>query len=84
MPDGSSTGIGVSVKRKEDYRFLVGEGNYTDDINRPNQTYSYMFRSNTAHANFKMLRFAITLSRTGRKLLFDVGANRQATPRSGA
>ena len=51
MPDGSATGIGVSVKRKEDYRFLVGEGNYTDDINRPNQTYSYMFRSNTAHAN---------------------------------
>ncbi|MDC0094144.1 xanthine dehydrogenase family protein molybdopterin-binding subunit [Alphaproteobacteria bacterium] len=54
MPDGSATGIGVSVKRKEDYRFLVGEGNYTDDINRPNQTYSYMFRSNTAHANFKI------------------------------
>ena len=54
MPDGSATGIGVSVKRKEDYRFLVGEGNYTDDINRPNQTYSYMFRSNIAHANFKI------------------------------
>ena len=54
MPDRSATGIGVSVKRKEDYRFLVGEGNYTDDINRPNQTYSYMFRSNTAHANFKI------------------------------
>ena len=54
MPDGIATGIGVSVKRKEDYRFLVGEGNYTDDINRPNQTYSYMFRSNTAHANFKI------------------------------
>ena len=50
MPDGSSTGIGVSVKRKEDYRFLVGEGNYTDDINRPNQTYSYMLRSSSAHA----------------------------------
>ena len=45
MPDGSSAGIGVSVKRKEDYRFLVGGGNYTDDIQRPNQTYSYMLRS---------------------------------------
>jgi carbon-monoxide dehydrogenase large subunit len=54
MPDGSSTGIGVSVKRKEDYRFLVGEGKYTDDINRPNQTYSYMLRSNSAHANFSL------------------------------
>ena len=54
MPDGSSTGIGVSVKRKEDYRFLVGEGNYTDDINRPNQTYTYMLRSTSAHAKFTL------------------------------
>ena len=54
MPDGSLTGIGASVKRKEDYRFLVGEGNYTDDINRPNQTYSYMLRSSAAHAKFSL------------------------------
>ena len=31
----SDTGIGVSVKRKEDKRFLTGKGNYTDVINRP-------------------------------------------------
>ena len=54
MPDGGSTGIGASVKRKEDYRFLVGEGNYTDDINRPNQTYTYMLRSSSAHATFSI------------------------------
>src|SRR6056300_1157573 len=54
MPDGGSTGIGASVKRKEDYRFLVGEGNYTDDINRPNQTYTYMLRSSSAHAKFSL------------------------------
>ena len=54
MPDGGSTGIGASVKRKEDYRFLVGEGNYTDDINRPNQTYTYMLRSSSAHAKFSI------------------------------
>ena len=28
-------GIGASVRRKEDHRFLSGNGNYTDDINRP-------------------------------------------------
>ncbi len=54
MPDGGSTGIGASVKRKEDYRFLVGQGNYTDDINRPNQTYTYMLRSSSAHAKFSL------------------------------
>ena len=46
----SATGIGASVKRREDKRFLTGKGNYTDDINRPNQTYAYILRSPHAHA----------------------------------
>jgi len=51
MPDGTEeTGIGASVRRKEDYRFLTGQGNYTDDINRPNQTYAFILRSQEAHA----------------------------------
>lgn len=49
MPDGN-TRIGSSVKRKEDARFLTGRGNYSDDINRPNQTYAYFLRSVVAHA----------------------------------
>ena len=43
-------GIGASVKRKEDLRFLSGRGHYTDDINRPNQTYAMILRSPHAHA----------------------------------
>ena len=50
MPDGNNTGIGASVLRKEDRRFITGKGNYTDDINRPGQTYAYFLRSNVAHA----------------------------------
>ena len=46
----SETGIGASVKRVEDQRFLTGKGNYTDDINRPGQTYAYILRSPHAHA----------------------------------
>ena len=49
----SATGIGASVKRKEDFRFLTGRGNYTDDINQPNQTYAYILRSPHAHAKIK-------------------------------
>src|SRR3546814_10736987 len=49
MPDGG-TGIGAFVKRVEDKRFLTGRGNYTDDINRPGQTYAYILRSSHAHA----------------------------------
>ncbi|MEM6624334.1 MAG: xanthine dehydrogenase family protein molybdopterin-binding subunit [Pseudomonadota bacterium] len=43
------TGIGASSKRREDIRFLTGKGQYTDDINRPGQTYAYILRSDIAH-----------------------------------
>ena len=46
----AETGIGASVKRTEDYRFLTGKGRYTDDINRPGQAYAYFLRSPHAHA----------------------------------
>ncbi len=43
-------GIGASVRRKEDARFLNGRGHYTDDINRPGQLFAYMKRSDRPHA----------------------------------
>ncbi len=47
--------IGESLRRKEDYRFLTGAGNYTDDINQANQTYCVFVRSPHAHANIKSI-----------------------------
>ena len=47
------TGIGVAVRRKEDFRFVTGRGRYTDDINRPGQTYIHFVRSPHAHARIK-------------------------------
>jgi carbon-monoxide dehydrogenase large subunit len=44
------TEIGTPVRRREDYRFLTGQGTYTDDINRPRQLYAYILRSPHAHA----------------------------------
>ncbi|MBT3399727.1 MAG: xanthine dehydrogenase family protein [Rhodospirillaceae bacterium] len=46
----TGTGIGASVKRVEDQRFLTGNGNYTDDINRPGQSHAWILRSPHAHA----------------------------------
>ncbi len=43
-------GIGASVRRKEDARFLSGRGNYTDDINRPGQLYAFIRRADRPHA----------------------------------
>ncbi|NDG49264.1 MAG: xanthine dehydrogenase family protein molybdopterin-binding subunit, partial [Rhodospirillales bacterium] len=48
-------GIGASVRRKEDLRFLSGRGHYTDDINRPGQTYAWFLRSPHAHARIRAL-----------------------------
>ncbi|MDE0309878.1 MAG: xanthine dehydrogenase family protein molybdopterin-binding subunit [Acidiferrobacterales bacterium] len=44
------TGIGASVRRKEDLRFVQGAGKYTDDMNLPGQVYAYILRSPHAHA----------------------------------
>ena len=45
-----ANGIGASVRRKEDQRFLLGKGRYTDDINVAGQTHAYFLRSPHAHA----------------------------------
>jgi len=42
-------GIGASVRRKEDLRFISGAGNYTDDINRPGQLHAVFKRSDRPH-----------------------------------
>ena len=47
MPEG---GIGASVKRKEDFRFLTGRGSYTDDEVRAGQLHAHMLRSPHGHA----------------------------------
>ena len=46
----SEWGIGKPVRRREDDRFIRGRGQYTDDINRPNQTHAVFVRSPHAHA----------------------------------
>ena len=42
--------IGARIARKEDYRFLTGAGQYTDDIALPGQTHAVFVRSPHAHA----------------------------------
>ncbi|MBV8574706.1 MAG: xanthine dehydrogenase family protein molybdopterin-binding subunit, partial [Acetobacteraceae bacterium] len=48
-------GIGASVRRKEDARFLSGQGHYTGDINRPGQAYAYVKRSDRPHAKINRI-----------------------------
>ena len=49
----SETGIGASVRRKEDQRFITGAGRYVDDISVRGQKYAVFVRSPHAHATIK-------------------------------
>jgi aerobic carbon-monoxide dehydrogenase large subunit len=51
----SEKGIGSSVRRSEDQRFLTGKGHYVDDMNRPGQAHAVFVRSPHAHARLKMV-----------------------------
>ena len=73
MPDDAiagAGGIGVAVRRKEDFRFLTGQGHYTDDINRPGQTHAYLLRSPHAHATLDAIDSTRALAAPGVVAIF--------------
>src|SRR6516162_9192627 len=51
-------GMGHSIKRKEDLRFIQGKGNYVDDVNLPGMVYGQLVRSPYAHARIKGVNIA--------------------------
>jgi carbon-monoxide dehydrogenase large subunit len=51
----SATGIGAAVRRKEDFRFITGKGQYTDDVVRPGETRAVFVRSPHARAKIKSI-----------------------------
>ncbi len=65
MNDPKPGFIGKSVERKEDYRFLTGNGQYTDDITQANQSYAYFLRSPHAHARIRGIDTAAALKAPG-------------------
>ena len=57
--------IGQALKRREDYRFLTGAGQYTDDVVLPGQTYAVFLRSPYAHARIKSIDTAAAAKAPG-------------------
>jgi carbon-monoxide dehydrogenase large subunit len=49
-------GMGHSMKRKEDPRFIRGQGRYIDDVKLPGMLYLDIVRSPYAHATIKAIR----------------------------
>ncbi|HZH50652.1 MAG TPA: xanthine dehydrogenase family protein molybdopterin-binding subunit [Microvirga sp.] len=61
----TDTGIGAPVRRKEDQRFITGQGRYVDDFNRPGQAYAYFLRSPHAHATIRSIDTGAALTMPG-------------------
>ena len=57
--------IGARIERKEDYRFLTGAGQYTDDVDLPRQSHAAFVRSPHAHAVIKKISLGKGKSRSG-------------------
>ena len=49
----TETGIGASVRRVEDRRFITGAGSYVDDLAVPGHLYAVFVRSPHAHAELR-------------------------------
>ncbi len=61
----ASTGIGQSVRRKEDRRFITGRGNYVADLKRPGMAAAAFVRSPHAHARLRGIDTAPALALPG-------------------
>jgi carbon-monoxide dehydrogenase large subunit len=73
-----NTGIGMPVRRREDFRLLTGRGCYSDDFNLVGQAYAVMVRSPHAHARIRTIATAaagaapgVLAVFTGRDLIAD-------------
>jgi len=57
--------IGQPIRRKEDQRLLVGEGEFSDDHRLPHQCWAVMVRCPFAHAVIKNIDTQIAKAKTG-------------------
>ena len=60
-----SGGIGDEVLRKEDRKFLLGNGRFVGDIRIPGETHAIFVRSPHAHANIDEIDTASAFGRPG-------------------
>jgi carbon-monoxide dehydrogenase large subunit len=74
----TSSGIGASVARVEDFRLVTGAGCYTNDVRLPDEAHMVVVRGPHAHANIRAVETAVAAAMpgvravlTGRDMLAD-------------
>lgn len=65
LPGTGRRRIGDSVLRKEDDRYIRGDGSYSDDINKPGQCYAAFVRSNIARGAIRNIDITDALQADG-------------------
>ncbi|MGQ3027750.1 MAG: xanthine dehydrogenase family protein molybdopterin-binding subunit [Ferrovibrionaceae bacterium] len=63
-------GIGAAPRRKEDFRFVTGRGNYVADIVRPGMAFGAFLRSVHAHAEIGAVDTAAAAAMPGVRAVF--------------
>ena len=63
-------GIGKPVRRKEDFRFLTGRGQYTADIDLPGQLHLVVYRAPVAHGRINAVNTAAAEAAEGVHAVF--------------
>ncbi len=72
MPDGvMKFGVGQPVRRREDARFLRGQGRYVDDLTLPGQLYAALLRSPMAHARISAVDLTEARAAPGVVAVYD-------------
>jgi carbon-monoxide dehydrogenase large subunit len=65
LREDNDCGISRPVRRREDERFITGNGRYTNDINVPGQLYAAFVRSDHAHGEVHRIDTAQALAMPG-------------------
>ncbi len=76
----SKTGIGASVRRREDPRFLLGQSEYTDDLKLPGQCHAVFVRSPHAHARIDAVGLSEAEKSHGVLAVWSAAELRQRVP----
>lgn len=66
----ANRGIGKSVRRREDFRFIRGLGQYVDDLGQPDDLRAWFVRSVHAHARIVSVEVAAAVRAPGVRAVF--------------
>jgi aerobic carbon-monoxide dehydrogenase large subunit len=73
--------IGSPIERVEDLRFLRGEGQYVDDLQRPDLLHMVILRSHVAHGRIRSVDIRAAEAMPGVRAVFHAGNLGMAVPK---